>query len=84
MKLREPWRTDRLDERTSNVIVFALEEHRDGWHAVVERHDNCCGVGPHDRCEIVERIVGPASTTREGAYRALTHAHDMLRPWTQS
>lgn len=83
-KLRKPWATARLDKPASNALVFMLEQQGALWHPVVERHENCRGMDPHDGCVIKQRFIGPGVATRGEAEAMLRDAEVVKRMRAQA
>ena len=69
-KLRSPWSTKLIRKPAPSATVFVVEKHADGWHPIVERHENCLGMN-HDGCVIKQRFLGPGMRTREQAEHVL-------------
>jgi hypothetical protein len=83
LKLRKPWATARLDE-PAHVIVLLLEQNGGLWYPVVERHENCRGVDPHDGCVVRQRFVGPGAASREDAEAMLRDSEVVTRMRAQA
>lgn len=66
-RVSKRWLTNRLSRPHPSVTVLILERQRDGWHLIVERHENCKGADPHDDCIINQRFVGPVRASRAAA-----------------